>query len=128
MERPMSKNGVLPLSPANRHSTENRPLFDDTGCCHGIVTDTVLEPAHALEDGRELPDRYCWHFLCSGTLKPYTARYWTGVRFTKGSKLLDLWKKLGGSQAAPQVDLVRGLPVVFKLERRNEQYRIETIV
>lgn len=124
MERPMSKNGVLPLAPANRPSNENRPLFDSQGLCHGLVEQIAFQPAHVLTDGRELPDGYCWRFICPGTLHPYTAQYWTGARFTKTSKLLTLWNALGLTREHHEVDLAQGLPVVFKLERRDEQYKI----
>ena len=122
--RPMSKNGVLPLAPANRHSDENRPLFDEQGYCHGFVNHVVFIPAHTLDTGCTVADGYCWQFLSPGTLKPYVASYWTGVRWTRESKLLALWNSLGLSRKDPEVDRAIGLPVVFKLERRNDQYQV----
>jgi hypothetical protein len=122
--RPMSKNGVLPLAPANKYSDENRPLFDEEGRCHGYVEEVIFEPARTRKDGCELPDGYCWRFICPGTLWPYVAQYWTGAKWTKSSKLLALWKGLGLSQESPEVDRASGLPVVFKLERKNEQYKV----
>jgi hypothetical protein len=121
----MSTNGVLPLAPSNYHSTENRPMFfDEQGRCHGFVERIDFTPADMMNDGYVLPDRYCWHFICVGTLKPYIAQYWTGTRWTTGSKLVALWNSLGLSHDEPQVDLAQGLPVVFKLERRNGQYNV----
>lgn len=122
--RPMSKNGVLPLAPSNKHSNENRPLFDDQGYCHGFVNQVVFIPAHTLDTGQAIADGYCWRLLSPGTLKPYVASYWTGARWTRGSKLLALWNRLGLSREDPEVDRATGLPVVFKLERRNDQYQV----
>jgi len=125
-DRPTSKNGVLPLAPSNKHSSENRPLFDDVGYCHGFVERVDFEPAHTLNDGCKIEDGYCWRFICRGTLKPYIARYWTGVRWTRGSKLLALWNGLRLCVDDLRVESAQGLPVVFKLERRNDAYNVVT--
>jgi hypothetical protein len=129
----------LRVKESNQHSAENRPLFDQSGYCHGYVVRIEFHEARAGDNGRTYGPSYKWELVCRGTVRVFGRIIWTWTRKRlptseeTQSAFMSLCQRLGlaPEQTPPlldsDVDLSKGLglKVSYKLVRKGGKYVID---
>lgn len=128
----------LRVSPSKRHTSENRPIFDARGWCHGWIIGVNFQESRAGEDGKSYGPSFKWELTCPGTIKRFSRFYWTWTRQRVpkpgegNSAFMDLCLRLGVVHDIyrlldTDIDVSRavGLPVTYTLIRKGDVYRVD---